>query len=165
MKKNNSKIITFLQESGVWEGSFTNFVNRKDGIIQKGKTRIKVVVDDNGVITIENAIFDEDGNPGPYTGMAKMRIKGNKLINLLEMTEDPNTDTKIENHQFQGFIGNNHVHILEEYDDVFPNGKIDHRRNSLHYYSVSENKLLMISDVYVNGELLVFVDTFVSKKE
>jgi len=157
------KVELFLKESNIWEGSFANFVNRKDGIIQKGKIRFKVGVDDSGIITHELAFYDKAGKPGAYTGSAKFRVEGNKIINLLEMTIDSNTNNVIKNHLFQGFIGEDHIHVLESYDDIFSDGKIDHRRNSIHYYFVSPTEIYMISDVYVNDELLVFVNTILTK--
>ena len=159
------KVGLFLKGSSIWEGSFTNFVNRKDGIIQKGKIRFKVDVDDNGIISHELAFFDKAGKPGDYTGSAKFKVEGNKIINLLEMTFDSNTNNEIKNHLLQGFIGENHIHVLETYDDVFSDGKIDYRRNSIHYYFVSPTEIYMISDVYVNNELLVFVNTVLLKSD
>lgn len=149
----------FLKENTIWEGTFTNYVNRKGGIVQEGKMRVKVTINDEGIISHENAFFDKEGNPGPYTGSMKIKAEGDKLINMLEIKRDPNTGTEILNHRFDGYIGKNHIHILEEYDDKFPDGKIDHRRNSVHYYFVTEEHFIMISDVYVNGELLVFANS------
>ena len=57
----SKKVDLFLNESGLWEGSFTNFINLNNGIMQKGTIRVKVTVDDEGVIFHETAFFDKKG--------------------------------------------------------------------------------------------------------
>ena len=75
------------------------------------------------------------------------------------MTVDSNTGNKIKNHHLQGFITENHIHLLVTYEEVLPEGKIDHRRNSLHYYFTSQKESYLLVDVYLNSELLVFANT------
>ncbi len=161
-QKRNSN---FLQSSGIWEGVFANYVNRDGGIEQEGKIIVKVEVDTNGVITHENSFFRLDGTQSDYVGSLNVRVEGNNLINLLEIDEDPNTKNKIKNHRFEGYIVKNHIFIYETYEEIFPNGKKDFRRNSVHYFFIKENELIMLADVYLNDKLLVFANTKLEKKD
>ena len=94
-----------------------------------------------------------------------MKMEGNRLIYLGEMDKDKNTNNEIRNHVFNGFITNNHIYILEEYDEVFPNGEVKHHRNSLHYYFISKEEIIMLADVCVNNKSLVFANTKLVRKE
>jgi len=165
MFKNEPKINLFLESGGIWEGSFSNFINRRGGEKQQGKIAIKVEIDEEGIITHSNSFFRPDGSQNDCVGSLKVKVEGNELINLLDMDVDPNTKTKIENHKFEGYLADNHIYIHESYDDVFTNGKRDHRENTVHYYFVSKKKIIMLADVYVNEKLLVFANTVLSKKE
>lgn len=156
---------SFLSESSVWEGDFTNFVNEGDGTIQKGRIRIKVDVDDNQIIHMKIAFFKPDGTPGDYEGMAEMRLSGNKLSWEGEMTRDPSNNNRVENHIFEGYVAPAHIYILETYDDIAPSGRRDTRRNDLHYCFLEEGKAVMIGDVFVNGKMLVFARTTLTKQK
>ncbi|NIQ07162.1 MAG: hypothetical protein GWO20_15970 [Candidatus Korarchaeota archaeon] len=163
MNEGNRKVDRFLTESGLWEGPFTNYVNREETLIQKGKISIKVTVEEDNVITQEVALFDDEGNRGPYTGSAKVKVEGDKLRNMLEITEDPNTGNTIDHHTLNGFILDKHLLIVETYDEVFPDGRVDARRNTNHYYFLSEDEMYMLSDVHVNEKLLVFANAKLKK--
>ncbi len=135
---------SFLSESSVWEGEFANLVNQGDGIIQKGRIRIKVNVDDNRIIHMKIALVKPDGTPGDYDGMAEMRLLGNKLTWEGEMIRDPSNNNRIENHIFEGNVAPAHIYILETYDDIGPGGQRDKRRNDLHYCFFEEGKAVML---------------------
>ena len=154
---------SFLSESSVWEGEFTNFFNQGDGLIQKGRIRIKVDVGDYRVIHMKIAFAKPDGTPGDYEGMAEMRLSGNKLCWEGEMTRDPSNKNRVENHVFEGYVAPAHIYILETYDDITPGGQRDKRRNDLHYCFFEEGKAVMLGDVFVNGKLLVFARTTLAK--
>ncbi|RKY83229.1 hypothetical protein DRQ09_10360, partial [candidate division KSB1 bacterium] len=82
---------SFLKVSGIWEGNFSNFVNKGDGIIQKGKMRIENSIDRKGLIHQSTKFFTIKGKQSDYTGYSTMRIKGNRLIYVGKMVEDKNT--------------------------------------------------------------------------
>ena len=155
---------SFLKRSGVWKGSLSNFVNQKGGIIQHGRLTVEMNIDEKGIITQKNSLFDSKGKKTDYEGVARMRSSGSKLSNLEPMTKDPNTGNAIQNHVLEGFVADNHIYIFESYDEILTDGKTEHRRNSLHYYFLDENKMVMISDVFVNNELLVFVNAQLEKE-
>lgn len=159
-----NKTNLFLHSGGIWEGHFSNYVNRDDGIEREGKIIVKVEVDTNGVITHENSFFRSDGTQSDYVGSLKVRVEGNNLINMLEIEEDPNTTNKIENHRFEGYVTKKHIFIYETYEECFPDGKKDSRRNSVHYLFIKENELIMLADAYLNDKLLVFANTKLEKK-
>jgi len=163
--KETNKAIAFLQISGTWEGEFSNYINRGNGIIQQGKIVVEMSVDEKGIIHQKNKFFTHKGEQSGYTGYITMKVKGNRLVYLGEIDKDENTNNKIENHVFEGFITNNHIYILEEYDEIFSNGKVEHQRNSLHYYFISEEEIIMLADVCVNNKLLVFANTKLVRKK
>ncbi len=154
---------SFLSESSVWEGEFTNFVNQGDGLIQKGRIRIKIDVDDDKIIHMKIALAKPDGIPGDYEGMAEMRLSGNKLSWEGEMTQDPSNRHRVENHSFEGYVAPAHIYVLETYDDITPGGQRDKRRNDLHYCFFEEGKAVMAGDVFINNKLLVFARTTLTK--
>jgi hypothetical protein len=88
-----------------------------------------------------------------------MRLEGNRLVNAEPMTEDTNTKNKIQNHLFEGYIGSNQIYVLEAYDEILPEGKVEHRRNDMHYYSFNDTEMVILADVFVNEELLVSANT------
>ena len=149
----------FLTQSGLWEGSFSNYVNRGGGIVQEGRIAVEVSVGEDGVIRHKNIFMDKDGKQSDYEGTARMKVEGDRLINLDVMTEDPNTGNQIRNHKFDGYITDHHVYVLETYEEILPDGKVDHRRSDVHYYFIGETELVMLADVYVNDSLLVFAST------
>jgi len=149
----------FLRESGVWSGEFVNFVNQKDGVIQKGRIRMKMVVDSHGAIQQSLAIIRPDGTATDYQGYATMKVEGNRLKWEGEITKDENTGNPIENHNFDGYIGWNQIYCLETYEEVFPDGRREKRRNNIHYIILSDGKLLYLADVHLDGKLLVFANT------
>ena len=153
-----------VRNNGIWEGSLANFVNRDGGIVQHGGLILEVSIDKHGVVTHKSILLRPDGQK-KYEGIARMRLEGQKLTNLEPMTEDPNTKSKIQNHLLEGFVGDSHAFVLESYDDISPDGKIEHRRNSVHYYFVNEKELVILSDVFVDDKLLVFANARLKKRE
>ncbi|MBN1452909.1 MAG: hypothetical protein JW963_17960 [Anaerolineales bacterium] len=155
----------FLTQNGTREGSFRNFVNKSVGIIQEGYTVIEVAIGQNGEIHLRNIIMDKNRQKSAYEGSARMRLNGNRLHNLEIMTEDLNTKNQIKNHAFEGYVINDHIFILETYDEIFDGGKVEKRRNHLHYFFPSEKEIVMLGDIYVNNELLVFAGTTLTWRE
>lgn len=153
-----------VRNDGIWEGSLTNFVNRDGGIIQHGSLILEVSIDKHGVVTHKTILLRPDGQK-QYEGIARMLLEGQKLTNLESMTEDPNTKSKIRNHLLEGFVGDSHAFMLESYDDISPDGKIEHRRNSVHYYFVNKKELAILSDVFVDDKLLVFANARLKKRQ
>lgn len=88
-----------------------------------------------------------------------MRVEGNMVVNAEPMTEDPSTKNKIRNHLLEGYIGDDHIYILESYDEILPEGEVEHRRNDMHYYFFNNTEMVILADVFVNGKLLVFANT------
>jgi len=163
MKKDKTNL--FLKSSGRWEGSFSNFVNREGGIEQDGKIIVQVEVTEEGVISHKNSFFRPDGTQTDYVGSLEVKVEGNNLVNLMKIEEDPNTKNKIENHRFEGYITNKHIFIYETYEECFPDGKNEYRRNSVHYYFLSEKEMIMLADVYIDDNLLVIGNTKLVKKK
>lgn len=162
MNGNTNKTDAFLKNTGIWEGEFTNYVNRAGGVTQQGKIIIETEFQ-NGIVIQRNIFVRPDGTRSNYVGIAKMRIEGNKLLWDGEMEEDPNTGAKIGNHSFEGFVTDDQIYILETYDEVLPAGDVERRRNTTHYYFLSESEAVMTANVYVNDELLVFACTKLRK--
>ena len=75
MFKNEPKINAFLESSGIWEGSFSNFINRRGGEKQQGKITIKVEIDEEGTITHSNSFFRPDGSQSDYVGSLKVKVE------------------------------------------------------------------------------------------
>ncbi len=146
----------FLLESGVWEGSLNNYVNREGGLVQQGTNRMLVEIQDDGSIQVRNQLFNSQGKKTDYEGFMHVKVEGNRLMNQKPLEQDPNTSNPINNYNFQGYIALKHIYIYEEYDEVLPEGNVENRRNSMHYYFPQENEIISIADVYVNGQLLVF---------
>lgn len=149
----------FLKKDGIWSGEFTNFVNQKGGVIQCGKIRMKMTIDNNGIINQRIAFFKPDGTVGDYQGYSTMRIDGDRLKWEGSVTKDENTGNLIENHVFEGYIGWNQIYIVEKYVEVFPDGRKEKRKNNLHYVFLNKEKLLWLGDIYLDDQLLVFANT------
>ena len=162
MKNNRTNL--FLNSSGKWEGSFSNFVNREGGIEQEGKIVVQVDVTEKGVISHKNSFFRPDGTQTDYVGSLEVKVDGNNLVNLMKIEEDPNTKNKIENHRFEGYITDKHIFIYETYEECYQDGKREFRRNSVHYYFLSEREMIMLADVYLDDKLLVIGNTKLIKK-
>ena len=149
----------FFKRSSVWKGPMTNFVNMKGRIVQHAHMIMEISTDSEGIVTQKNIVVKPDGTRTSYEGIAKMRVEGNRVVNAEPMTEDPNTKNKIQNHLLEGYIGDNHIYILESYDEILPEGKVEHRRNDVHYYFFNNTEMVILADVFVNGKLLVFANT------
>lgn len=165
MAQRNRKSELFLSQSKTWEGTFRNFVNRAEGVIQEGYIVVDVEVDDCGEIRHRNTIMDQNRKPSDYAGLARFRVDGVRLINLEVMSEDPNTKNRIQDHRFDGYVIDDHIFILETYEEVFPDGSIDQRRNHMHYFFPTATEIVMLGDIHVNDELLVFAGTTLVAKD
>ncbi len=147
---------SFLLKPGVWSGDFHNFVNQDQGIVQQGKIELQVeLVDDNTAIQ-RTGFIRPDGSRTGYQGQAKIQVKGNRIENPQVPEKDENTGNPIKGYRFDGFAGQGHIHILEQYTEVHKDQPAEERRNEIHYCQLDEGQVLMISSVYVNGQLLVF---------
>lgn len=149
----------FLKTSGIWSGEFVNFVNQKEGVIQKGRIRMRMLVDSSGVIQQSIAIIRPDGTETDYQGYSTMKVDGNRLKWEGSITEDENTGNPIENHNFDGYIGWNQVFCVETYEEIFPDGRREKRQNNIHYVVLDDGRLLWLAEVRVDGKLLVFANT------
>lgn len=149
----------FFKKSGIWSGEFTNFVNQEDGLIQRGRIRMKMVVDNSGIIQQSIAIIKPDGTATDYQGYSTLKVEGNRLTWVGSITKDENTGNPIENHSFNGYIGWNQVYCVERYEEIFPDGRREKRKNNIHYIVLDDGKLLWLADIHLDGKLLVFANT------
>jgi hypothetical protein len=149
----------FLKKSGVWSGEFVNFVNQKDGVIQRGRIRMRIIVDSSGVIQQSIAIIRPDGTATDYQGYSTMKVEGKRLKWEGSITEDENTGNPIENHSFNGHIGWNQIYCVETYEELFPDGRREKRQNNVHYVVLDDGRMIWLADVRVDGKLLVFANT------
>ncbi|WP_148883299.1 hypothetical protein [Thermococcus aciditolerans] len=129
------------------------------GITQRGKMIIEVETTPEGTIIQRNFFVRPDGTKSDYVGIAQMRIEGNRLLWAGEAVEDPNTAEEIRNHSFEGIITDDQIYIVELYEAVGKDRTIERRRNTTHYYFLSDKEAVMTGSVYVNDELLVFAST------
>lgn len=150
---------TFLAKGGVWRGEFINFVNGDPAEVQKGALLMRISVDPEGVIDQSIALIRPDGTRTEYEGSARLRVEGNRLLWVGSVTRDENTGNPIENHRFDGLVGENQIYAAETYEEIFPDGRREKRRNNLHYVILDEETVLFLADVHVDGELLVFANT------
>ena len=146
----------FLLKPGVWSGEFHNFVNREEGIVQQGRIELLVELLDKNTAIQRTGFIRPDGSRTGYQGQAKIRATGNRIENPEAPDADENTGNPIEGYRFEGFAGQGHIHILEQYTEVHKDQPLEERRNEIHYCQMDNNQVLMISSVYVNGQLLVF---------
>jgi hypothetical protein len=165
LNEENHPIDFFLNTSGIWEGEFVNSVYQEGRTIQKGRIRLKMTVCDNGIIKQSIALFAPDGTQGDYEGYATMKKEGAMLEWAGSIAADENTGNPIANHVFEGYIGWNHIYIGETYEEIYPDGRREKRKNNVHYVILSDKKLLMMADVRVDGRLLVFANTVLLFKE
>ncbi|MFW6196534.1 MAG: hypothetical protein ACOC5D_04275 [Thermoplasmatota archaeon] len=148
-----------LKKDGTWKGMFMNYlkehpVSGEKGIVQKGKWIMDIEVEDDGIKMI-NKFFDEEGNQSNYEGSMKIKFEGDKVKQIGNTEVDPNTGNKIKDYDFEGYITEDHMFIKEEYVEVEEDKDV-HRRNSLHYHLIDREEIMHTSDVYIDGELLVF---------
>ena len=148
-----------LKESRSWKGEFLNYVKKhpatgQEGIVQKGEWEMEIETEGE-VITLTNKFFDEEGNQTDYEGKMEFKIDGNKIIQLGDTDKDPNTGNPIKNYDFEGYIIEDHMYVREEYDEIMGDKK-EHRRNTLNFHLLNDDEIMHSSDVYVDGELLVF---------
>ncbi len=146
----------FLLKPGVWSGEFHNFVNQGDGIVQQGRIELKVELVDENTAIQRTGFIRPDGSRTGYQGQAKIRVVGNRIENPEPPSTDENTGNPIRDYRFEGFAGQGHIHILESYAEVPKDQPPEERRNEIHYCQLDNNQVLMISSVYVDGQLLVF---------
>ncbi|NJE02358.1 hypothetical protein [Thermococcus sp. JdF3] len=133
------------------------------GIIQRGKMIIEIETTSEGTIIQRNFFVRPDGTKSNYVGIAQMRIDGNRLLWVGEAVEDPNTAEEIRNHSFEGIVTDDQIYITELYEVVGKDGTIERRRNTTHYYFLSEDEAVMTGSVYVNDKLLVFASTLLRR--
>jgi hypothetical protein len=154
----------FLGKSGVWLGEFTNFVNQKGGAIQQGKMHLKMEVDKDRIINMSTAIIGSDGRLGEYQGYATLKVEGNRLNWVGSTTEDKTTGNTYENYVWDGYIGRNHIYVLNSYEEIYPDGRREKRRYDLHYIFLSQESVIMLADIFVDDRLLVFANTTLKRQ-
>jgi len=149
----------FLTRNGIWEGPFTNYVNKGTGVVQNGTIRYEVRVGNDRTIRWRTNFIGPDGKESGYTGYSIMKLNGRKLEWVGEEAVDENTNNRIEGHVFQGFILDSHLYVYENYTEVYPDGKREKRRSDLHFVLLKDGGILLAADVYVDDALLVFAQT------
>lgn len=154
-------ITNFLCREGIWSGEFYNFVNQQGGIVQQGRIELKAEVPAPDLVVQKTGFIRPDGSRTGYQGEAKIAVRGKQLINPEPPEKDENTGNPLEDYRFEGYVGEGHIHILEQYVEKSAEGS-DERRNEIHYCQLDGGDVLMISSVYVNGQLLVFARAVLS---
>lgn len=149
---------SFLFSNSTWLGGFQNYVNRNDGIVQNGKIKVELKTL-NDTVMMRNIFLNQEGEPSNYSGYSYMIVKGNTILSADESGVDDNTGNEITDYNFLGRIIDDHIYIHESYKEILPNGEIEQRSSSVHYYLMSENEILQIAEVWVNDFLLVFAST------
>ena len=144
----------FLYSGTTWSGEFQNFVNRGQGIEQKGRIRVEMSHRGDS-IGMRNAFINELGVASDYSGYAWMLVRGNELLNLDQSGVDANTGNPISGHDFRGRIFGRHIYIYEAYSEHMPDGTTRRQSNSVHYYLVSSTEVLQLAEVWVDDQLLV----------
>ncbi len=154
----------FLFSNAEWLGDFQNYVNRNDGIIQNGRILVEITFLGD-TIKMRNAFFNQQGVPTDYTGYSNMLVQGDSIISPDDYSIDENTGNELKNYKFWGRILDNHIYIHESYNELFPDGKVETRSNSVHYYLKSKQEIIQLADVWINDSLFVFAGTLLRRKE
>lgn len=155
---------SFLLSNTAWLGDFQNYVNRNDGIVQSGKIKVELTTL-NDTVMMRNIFLNHDGEPTNYTGYSYMMIQGDTILSIDESGIDENTGNEIIDYTYLGRILDNHIYIHESYKEIHPDGKIEQRTSSVHYYLLSENEILQLAEVWVDNVLLVFAGTRLKRQD
>ncbi len=155
---------SFLLSNSKWLGDFQNYVNRDAGIIQTGKIKVELTTS-NDTVMMRNIFLNHEGEPTDYTGYSYMIVKGNTIFSTDESGMDENTGNEIIDYNYLGRILDNHIYIHESYREILPNGEIEQRSNSVHYYLMSENEIIQLAEVWVDNVLLVFAGTRLKRQD
>ena len=156
---------TFFLRDAIWDGEFEAYVNKEKGLIQKGRIVVKMYIDENSIIHQSNAFIRPDGTQTDYEGSAKMKLEGTEILWVGDSTKDPNTGNVLENHRFNGYFKYDQAYIVEDYDELYPDGRKEHRHNDVHYLVLDEDEILMTGNVSVNGDFLVFSNTTLLRRK
>jgi hypothetical protein len=154
----------FLLSNSTWIGDFQNYVNRNAGIVQTGKIRVELTTS-NDTVMMRNTFLNPEGEPTDYTGYSYMIVKGNTITSIDESGIDENTGNEITDYNYLGRVLDNHIYIHESYKEIHPDGEIEQRSNSVHYYLMSENEIIQLAEVWVDDVLLVFAGTRLIRQE
>ncbi len=165
---NKTDLRSVLKEEGTWKGEFMNYLKKhpvtgEEGIVQKGRWVMEIKVEDDG-INMKNKFFDQEGKQSDYEGSMKIRFEDDKVKQIGNTEVDPNTGNEIKDYDFEGYITEDHMFIKEEYVEIEDESET-HRRNSLHYHLIDEDEMMHTSDVYIDGELLVFGGNMFKKEQ
>ncbi|MGC9472247.1 MAG: hypothetical protein ACP5D1_11955 [Bacteroidales bacterium] len=149
---------SFLFSNSTWLGDFQNYVNRNPGTVQSGKIQVELTAS-NDTIMMKNVFLNQEGEPTDYTGYSYMIVKGDSIFSADESGVDKNTGNEIIDYNYSGRILDNHIYIHESYKEILPNGKVEQRSVSVHYYLISKNEIIQLAEVWVDNSLLVFAGT------
>ncbi len=155
---------SFLLSNSAWLGDFQNYVNRNAGTIQSGKIKVELTTS-NDTIMMRNIFLNHEGEPTNYTGYSYMIVKGNTIFSTDESGVDENTGNEIIDYSYFGRVLDNHIYIHESYKEILPDGEIEQRSSSIHYYLKSENEIIQLAEVWVDNVLLVFAGTRLKRQD
>lgn len=155
----------FLEENSIWKGDLCNYVLQGEGLKQRGCNLLEVQQLTKGVMELTNKFFRSDGTQTDYEGKTRIKILGDRIQAQEQEEIDPNTGNAIKDKSFSGFILSNHIYIMESYKEEVAPGKLESRRNDLHYYFLQDDELISIVSVYVDDELLVFGNAHLKRME
>jgi hypothetical protein len=155
---------SFLFSNSSWLGDFQNYVNRNAGTVQSGKIQVELTTS-NDTIIMKNIFLNDEGEPTDYTGYSYMIVKGDSIISADESGVDENTGNEIIDYNYSGRILDNHIYIHESYKEILPNGEIEQRSSSVHYYLISKNEIIQLAEVWVDNSLLVFAGTQLKRQD
>lgn len=154
----------FLFSNSSWLGEFENYVNRNGGTTQSGKIHVEFT-SSNDTIIMKNIFLNPEGEPTDYTGYSYMIVKGDSILSADESGVDENTGNEILDYDFSGRILDNHIYIHESYKEILPDGEVEQRSSSVHYYLVNKNEIIQLGEVWVNNSLMVFAGTRLIKQD
>jgi hypothetical protein len=155
---------TFLFSNSSWLGDFQNYVNRNTGIVQSGKIIVELATS-NDTIIMKNVFLNDEDEPTDYIGYSYMIVKGDSIISADESGVDENTGNEIIDYNYSGRILVSHIYIHESYKEILPNGEIEQRSSSVHYYLISKNEIIQLAEVWVDNSLLVFAGTQLKRQD
>ncbi len=155
---------SFLLSNNTWLGDFQNYVNRDGGIVQSGRIKVELTTS-NDTVMMRNIFLNHEGESTNYTGYSYMIVKGDTIFSTDGSGVDENTGNEIIDYNYLGRVLDNHIYIHESYKEILPNGEIEQRSNSVHYYLMSENEIIQLAEVWVDNFLLVFTGTQLKRQD
>jgi hypothetical protein len=147
-----SIVEAFFGRPGFWRGPMAILVTEGDGVPHGGQMVAKVDVDASKNVSIANAFVRPDGSRSQYEGSLAARVDGLRIVGTGDNSRDPNSGNALSNYHFEGWINGQQAAILEEYDETFPDGRKEHRRNGFHYLALTPDRVVMVGDIQIDGK-------------